>query len=189
MQLFINTGVNNKKRFLEKLKMARNLVLWGKAYSIDGTPVELELDVNGVAICSADIVTTTGTMPAQPTTEEVLLEFDLGDEFKVKSDLQIRVKPKGGDVSIVGLGDKDWNVYFGNDPGQLKSNVSYNGGEPYDVTDEDLAAFGGGDGVTPGEFHLTVSDSSIVTFDYALPDFVQWEEPAPEEEAPVDPPA
>lgn len=154
--------------------MARNLVLWGKAYSIDGTPVELELDINGVAICSADLVTTTGTMPAQTTTEEALIEFELGDEFKDATTVQVRVKPKGGDVSIVGFGDRDFSTYFGSDPGQLKSNISYNGADPYDVTDEDLVEFSGGEGTTPGEFHLVVADSAIVTFDYELPVYEEF---------------
>ena len=159
--------------------------IWGAAYSTDGD-VEIQLDINEIAVAGT-VVTTNATTPAQSTEVQKIFSFELPDEFNDATDLFVKIKAIGGDIFIAGFGDNDNPSMLGSDPGQLKTNISYNGGEPYNVTDEDLLALGVAvnDGSTPGEFHLNCVDSAIVTFDYHLPVYIEYTPPAPE--APADP--
>jgi hypothetical protein len=150
--------------------MARHLNLWGAAYSTEGT-VQIELDFNEIAVFG-DVVTTNATTPTQNTTNAPIFSFELPDEYTdVTEGILVRIKAIGGDIFVAGFGDLDNpDTMFGAEPGQLKTNISYNGGEPYNVTDTDLIAAGVtvAEGSTPGEFHLNCVDSAVVTFDYTL---------------------
>ena len=71
----------------------------------------------------------------------------------------------------IGEAEGELSEFFGSNPGQLKSNVSYNGGEPYNVTDQDIIDSGiepNEDGIV-GEFHINIVPGATVAFDYELP--------------------
>jgi len=152
--------------------MARNLKLYGAAYNTDGD-AEISLTINGNVGYEGPVTTINSTAPEQNTTEVGFCDFSLDDDFLVGGDLMVTITAKEGTIFVAGIGEAEGepNEFFGSNPGQLKTNISYNGGEPYSVTDQDIIDLGiepNEDG-TVGEFHINIVPGATVTFDYALP--------------------
>jgi hypothetical protein len=152
--------------------MARNLKLYGAAYNTDGD-AEISLTINGNVGYEGPVTTINSTAPEQNTTEVGFCDFALDDDFLVGGDLMVNITAKEGTIFVAGIGEAEGeaNEFFGSNPGQLKTNVSYNGGEPYTLTDDDVAGMGvepNEDGVV-GEFHINIVPGATVSFDYELP--------------------
>lgn len=164
--------------------MARNLIMYGAAYSTSGD-VNVELDVNDIAVTSEAVTTINQASPGVNTATNPILKFALPDEYQKSADVLVKVKVTGGTLWLAGFGeDNSMDQMFGENPGQLKSQVRYNDLDPYDVTDADCLANGAAldDNGNVGEFHLDIVDGATVTFNYALPDYSPFtgEDVAPE---------
>lgn len=152
--------------------MARNLKLYGAAYRTDGD-AEIILSINGNVGYEGPVTTINSSAPEQNTTEVGFCDFALDDDFLVGGSLMVNITAKEGDIFVAGIGEAEGDAleFFGENPGQLKSNVVYNDGEPYSPTDADVLD----SGIEPdenggvGEFHINIVPGATVSFDYALP--------------------
>jgi len=154
-----------QKTFFGELKMA-DLKLWGKAYSTSGN-VSVTISVNDTEVFNGEVTTTNASTPAHAVAESIAA-VTINDDL-MGAPVGVVVNVTGGDLILMGFGTAD--SAFGDQPGQLKSNVVIDGGTAYSPTDADILATGVyvDDGANPGEFHIDITDGSIVSFDYALP--------------------
>jgi hypothetical protein len=156
---------------LEKLKMA-NLNLWGKAYALSGT-VTAVITVGDTEVFNGPVTTTATSTPSHAVAEAIASVTI--DDAVMGTKTSVGISTSGGDIILMGFGDAD--NPDGASPGQLKSNVSVDGGSSYSPTDESILAEGivVEEGSTPGEFHITIADGWQVTFDNEFPEL-----PSPE---------
>ena len=143
-----------------------NLNLWGKAYALSGN-VTVAISVNGNDVFNGEVTTTAASTPVHAEAESIA-SFSVSDSV-LGTTADISVSVTNGDLILMGFGNSD--TPFGSSPGQLKSNVSENGEEPYNVTDEDIINEGivPADDGTVGEFHITIADGWTITFDNEFP--------------------
>jgi len=154
-----------------------DLKLWGKAYALSGT-VTAVITVGDTEVFNGSVTTTAASTPSHAVAEAIAALTV--DDAVMGTTANVGVSVSGGDLVLMGFGDAD--NPDGASPGQLKSNVSVNGGATYSPTDEDMLAEGivVEEGSTPGEFHITIADGWQVTFDNEFPALPA---PAPEEPA------
>lgn len=144
-----------------------DLKLWGKAYSTSGN-VSVTISVNDTEVFDGEVTTTNSSTPAHAVAESIAA-VTINDDL-MGNTIGVVVNVTGGDLILMGFGTAD--DAYGKQPGQLKSNVSVNGGTAYSMTDEDILASGVyvAEGTNPGEFHINITDGSIASFDYDLPE-------------------
>jgi hypothetical protein len=113
-------------------------------------------------------VTTTAASTPSRIVAEAIAAVTVDDAL-IGTTASVGVSVTGGDLILMGFGTAD--SPYGSNPGQLKSNVSIDGGAAYSLTDEDILAEGivVAEGSTPGEFHINIADGRQVTFDNEFP--------------------
>ena len=143
-----------------------DLNLWGKAYALSGN-VNAVITVNDVEVFNGEVTTTSSSTPTHSVAEKIA-SVTVSDSL-LGTTASVEINVTGGDLILMGFGSDEYA--FGSNPGQLKSNVSVNGDEPYNVTDEDVIDSGVyiAEGANPGEFHITIADGWTVSFDNEFP--------------------
>jgi len=143
-----------------------NLNLWGKAYALSGTVTAL-ITVGDTEVFNGSVTTTEASTPTHAVAESIAAVTV--DDAVMGTKASVGINVSGGDLILMGFGSAD--EPHGANPGQLKSNVSINGGTPHNVTDQDILDSGVfvAEGSEPGEFHITIADGWQVTFDNEFP--------------------